>query len=126
MGTNWLSGIVLGCFVLFVTCAAGAEAVSPPRNVKAERQDFQAARISWTPMGKNIRYRLYAAYDRKPLDFHQENDGRPVADPYQIWDAPRGKLRRFVFYVTAVDEKGEESKPSNHARVDLGPLPTLP
>jgi hypothetical protein len=94
----------------------------PPSQIKAERQDFQAARITWKGQ-KDLRYFLYASRDQKPLDFHKENDGKPLTDHFVIWDAPREGERRFVFYVTAVDNEGQESVPSKHVKVDLGPLP---
>jgi hypothetical protein len=118
------TGFVGGSFLLSiaVVCLAASQPKAPV-DVKAERQDFQAARITWKKMGNDVRYVLYAAYDRKPLDFHKENDGNPMAENFAIWDAPRKGGRRFVFYVTAVDREGRESEPSKHARIDLGPLP---
>jgi hypothetical protein len=114
--------------VVFLSLVFVREGFARPRapvNVRAERQDFQAARITWDRMEKNMRYRLYAAHAVEPFDFHQENSGVPIAETFAIWDAPRKEPRRFVFYVTAVDPAGQESRPSKRVWIDLGPLPRL-
>jgi len=110
------------------TSAAGpaGKSPSPPTNVRAVRQDFQAARITWDAVGNGMKYFLYASYDREPLEFHKEHDAQPLSDTLAIWDAPRKGPRRFIFYVTAVDPQGHESQPSKQVRVHLGPPPELP
>jgi hypothetical protein len=115
--------IITTSALLLVVVSANAAAPRAPRNVKAERQDFQAARITWDPMGNGVRYQLYASYDQEPLDFYQEHNGQPIAENFAIWDAPRKGKRQFVFYVTAVNKKGQESAPSKKVKVDLGELP---
>jgi hypothetical protein len=97
-----------------------------PTHVRAVRQDFRAARVTWDFMGRNLKYRLYASYDKKPYDFHMENNAVPFSDTFAIWDTPRDGPRKFVFYVTSVDPAGNESPPSKLARVNVGPPPAVP
>jgi hypothetical protein len=118
MNRKWL----LISILLVPLAAFAGERPVPPTGVRAERQDFQAARITWK--GKpGLKYCLYASHEKKPLDFHKENSGQPFTAHFAIWDAPRTHNRRFVFYVTAVNAEGLESLPSKHVRIDLGPLP---
>jgi hypothetical protein len=128
------TGTYRGFLILLTWMLCGAVKVGgdagerphPPAHVRAERQDFQAVRITWDRMENSMKYLLYASYDRMPLDFHNENDAKAFSDNFVIWDAPRKGPRKFVFYITAVDSQGRESKPSKHVRVDLGPLPKFP
>jgi hypothetical protein len=108
-------------FLLMLTTAHGAtdpKAPPPPKGVRGVRQDAQAARVQWEYAGGDLGYVLYAAYDEKHPTFHRENDDL-LRQTYIVWDAPRDQGKQFVFYVTAVDKEGRESKPSPWVRVDL-------
>jgi hypothetical protein len=98
--------------------AADRKAPPPPNGVRGMRQDAQAARIQWDYSGHDFGYVLYAAYDEKHPVFHRENENL-LRQNYIVWDAPRDQGKQFVFYVTAVDKEGRESKPSPSVRVDL-------
>ena len=98
--------------------AAASVKPTPPAHVRGLRQDAQAARIQWDFDGNSRGYLLYAAVDAKHPVFHRENEA-PLRQTYVVWDAPRDKGTKFIFYVTALTADGHESDPSPQVAVDL-------
>ena len=107
-------------FVLLLTRTAPAASSGPaaPKHVRGQQQDIQAVRITWEETAGRVGYNLYASYDAHPPDFHKENE-QPLKQNFVIWDAPREGSRKFLFYLTTVDDQGRESAPSRRVRVEL-------